>query len=312
MADSLSCNLNRTWVLKMAVFLAFLLGFGFWALYDAAILYPNRGLADASYKLKDYLEASDSAGFLTSDRIATSDPAAELSALNKRLGDIHGAAGKLSQEGRTASMDLTRYEWLSALERAWKLNTNPKPLGEFLTPVKRTIWCDPAKGEGYSVASDRVRTALSAQGMLNDLKLYWASAPARPTPLSAFDLPVQWLFVVVGFGLSGYLIYLLVRCKSQAVRTRFEPETQRLSLPSGVSFTPADLEDLDKRQWHKYFVTAILKDSSHHKLDLLRYVPLEDWVLGMERTRFPERAAEEAAAKKAEEEENPSEPPANT
>ena len=106
-------------------------------------------------------------------------------------------------------------------------------------------------------------------------------------------MPVQWLFVVVGFGLGGYLVFLMVKCKAQASRTKFESETQRLTVPSGASFTPADLEDVDKRLWHKYYVTMQLKDGSEHKLDLLRYVPLEEWVLGMERTRFPERAAEE-------------------
>ena len=300
MAETLSCKLNRTWLLKMGVFLVVLLGFGFWALYDAAVLYPNRGLADASFRLKEYLVAAEKAGFLRSDRVAAPDPVGELGALSKRLGDIRSAAGRETQEGRTATMDLARYDWLSALDRAWKLNPSPKPLGEFATPVKRTIWCDVAKGEGYSEASDGTRSALTAQGMLNDLGTYWSTAAAQPTALSAFDLPVQWLFVATGFGLSGYLIFLLARCKSQAVRTRFEPGAQRLSLPGGASFIPADLEDIDKRQWHKFFVMAVLKDGSQHKLDLLRYVPLEEWVLGMERTRFPERAAEEAAEKAAE------------
>ncbi len=312
MADSISCKLNRTWVLKMTVFLVVLLAFGFWALYDAAILYPNRGLQFASYQLKEYLAAADKAGFLRSDRIASADPAADLSALSARLSDLRSAAAKdsSSQESRTATMDLARYEWLSALERCWKLTPSAKPLGEIMSPSKRTLWVDVAKGDGYSTSMDGTHAPLSVQALYNDLLAYWSGA--RPTPLSAFDLPVQWLFVAVGFGLGAYLIFLLVRCKTQAIRTRFEPETQRLSLPSGASFVPADLEDLDKRLWHKYFVIAILKDSSQHKLDLLRYVPLEDWVLEMEKTRFPERAAEEAAAKKAAEEEAPTEPTPTT
>ncbi len=297
----------------MAVFLVVLLGFGLWALYDAAVLYPQRGLDDASYQFKVYLAAADAAGFLRADRIAAADPAADLSALNKRLSEIRAVAGKDSQEGRTATMELARYGWLSALERTWKLSSSPKRLGEYVTPVKRTIWSTPATGEGYSVGADGTKTPLSAQALFNDLRTYWNSnANAMPTPLSPFDLPVQWLFVATGLGLSAYLIFLLVRCKSTAVRTRFDPAAQRLSLPGGVEFTPADLEDLDKRQWHKFFVTAVLKDGSHHKLDLLRYVPLEEWVLAMEQTRFPERVAEEAreaaakeaAAKKAEEDGN--------
>jgi len=47
------------------------------------------------------------------------------------------------------------------------------------------------------------------------------------------------------------------------------------------------------------------------KIDLLRHVPVEEWILAMEKTAFPDRAAEierkaeeaaQAAAKRAEEE----------
>jgi hypothetical protein len=309
MAETLSCTLNRTWVLKTGVFLIVLLGFGCWALYDAAWLYPARGLAAASRNLRDYLVAAEKAGFLRADRIAATDPGAELATLSKKVDDLRANAMRDSGEGRTAAMDLARYEWLAALDRAWKLDTKPKLLGEFTAPTKKALWYDPAKGEGYAIAADGTKTTLEPLALQNELGTYWSSAAAQPTALSAWDLPVQWLFVAVGFGLGGYLVFLMVKCKSQAGRTRFEPETQRLTVPSGPSFTPDELEDVDKRLWHKYYVTLLLKDGSHHKLDLLRYVPLEEWVLGMERTRFPERVAEEekeaaaaAAAESAESE----------
>ena len=300
MAETQSCTLNRNWVLKMGVFLIVLLGFGCWALYDAAYLYPARGLADASRKLRDYLVAADKAGFLRADKTAAAHPGTELAALAAKIGDLRGQATRDGGEGRTAAMDVARYEWLSALDRAWKLDTKPKPLGGYAAPVKKTLWFEMTTGDGSSVAADETKSPLTVQALRDELETYWKQAPAQPTPLSAWDLPVQWLFALVGFGLSGYLIFLILKCKAQATRTRFEPETQRLTLPGGASFTPAEIEDVDKRLWHKYYLTIQTTDGGQHKLDLLRYVPLEEWVLGMERTRFPERVAEEEKKQQAE------------
>jgi hypothetical protein len=298
MSETQSCKLNRTWTLKTGVFLLVLMGFGGWALYDAAVLYPARGLAVASIKLLEFLGAADKAGFLRTDRIAVADPRAELAALGAKIDDLRSTAARDTGEGRAAAMDIAKYEWLSALDRTWKLDARPKPLGEFVTPVRKKVWIDPASGEGYQTAADDARTPLQPQALLNELKNYWSAAP-KPKPLEAWDLPVQWSFVVAGFGLGGYLVYLIIACRRRAGITRFDPATRRLSLPSGASITPAELEDVDKRLWHKFFVTLVTTDGSHHKLDLLRYTPLEEWVLEMEKIRFPERAAEEA--KKAEE-----------
>ncbi len=293
MAETQSCTLNRNWVLKTGVFLIVLVGFGCWALYDAASLYPARGLADASRKLRDYLVAADSAGFLRADKTVAANPGSELATLSAKIDDLRGAVSRGGGEGRAAAMDLARHEWLSALDRAWNLNTKPKPLGAYSAPVKKSLWFDMTTGEGYSTTPEGAKTQLTPQALRDELVTFWSQAPAQPTALSAWDIPVQWFFVLIGFGLGGYLLFLIIKCKAQASRTKFEPDAQRLTVPTGASFTPSELEDVDKRLWHKYYVTMQLKDGSHHKLDLLRYVPLEDWVLAMERTRFPERAAEE-------------------
>lgn len=305
MAETQSCTLNRSWVLKTGAFMVILLGFGCWALYDAVILYPNRGLGAASKALHVYLERADRAGFLLQDQITVAEPKAQLADLEGRLEALRVSAAADTLDGRKAAMELAKYEWLNALDRAWKLTPEPKFLGEFTAPAHKSLWFDPAKGEGYTTtsgpgagggAAGDGKAVLSPQLLLNELGNFW-SASEQPTPLSAFDLPVQWLFVVIGFGLGAYLVFLMLKCKALAMQHRFDAGEQRLTIPGGASMVPADLEDVDKRLWHKYFVTLITKDGAAHKLDLLRYVPLEQWVLAMEETRFPERVAEEKKRK---------------
>ena len=124
-----------------------------------------------------------------------------------------------------------------------------------------------------------------------------------PDPLTRWDIPTQWLISVLGFTLGGWMLVSFVIAARRSYQ--WEPGGQRLTLHDGTSLVPADLVDLDKRKWHKFYVT--LKTSPDHptlrgrdvELDLFRYLPLEDWVLEMERTRFPERATQEAAEKNA-------------
>ncbi|MGH7132453.1 MAG: hypothetical protein ACREJO_10960, partial [Phycisphaerales bacterium] len=66
--------------------------------------------------------------------------------------------------------------------------------------------------------------------------------------------------------------------------------------PDGKTIVPADIAEFDKRKWDKFYVTINLKGGEARKLDLLRYVPLEEWVLAMERTAFPETAPPEEPA----------------
>jgi hypothetical protein len=59
---------------------------------------------------------------------------------------------------------------------------------------------------------------------------------------------------------------------------------------------PGDLADVDKSKWHKYFCALVFTDGSAPvELDVLKYTGLEDWVLTLERIRFPERAVVEEA-----------------
>lgn len=294
MSSTQTCTLNRTWTLKIGVFMLVLLGFGTWAVLDAVWLYPARGLSDASVKLHDFFVAAERAGKLRTDVVTVTDPAAERTRLNSKEEDLRTAAKGESMQAREAQMDLAKLEWLNALDRAWRLNTAPKTLGELKNP-DRTLKYDMTKAEGISVASaDGKSTTLSLQALAGELTAVW-NTTKQPKPLSGFDMPVQVIFVVVGYGFAAYLLFLLVKTSAKARQYQWDDATQRLTLPGGASFTPSEIDELDKRLWHKYYVTVITKSGSH-KLDLLRYVPLEEWVLSMERTRFPERAAEDAAA----------------
>lgn len=302
MSQLQSCSLNRTWVLKMSIFIVVLFGFGFWALFDAAYLYPSRGLGYASLKLRDFLASAESAGLLRADKIAFPDPKAELASLNDKHEDLANTARREGADARAAAMDLARREYLLALDVVWRLSPTEKPIGDFtqntpgLPPVAHALFFTPATGEGIDQSTEPGKPArrdtLDPQKLLAQLRAYWASTPPA-TALSRWDLPVQWFFVLVGFAGGGYLLMLLLRCRAAARRITFDSDAQRLTLATGQSMTPADLRDIDKRLWHKFYATLITESGQEHKVDLLRYVPLEDWVLQMERTRFPERAAEQ-------------------
>ncbi|MBL8745983.1 MAG: hypothetical protein JNK58_06455, partial [Phycisphaerae bacterium] len=108
------------------------------------------------------------------------------------------------------------------------------------------------------------------------------STQNAPKPLAAYDIPLQYVFMIVGFGGAIWLAFFLKRCKG--VTYSFDPAEHRLFLPDGKSFVPADIAEVDKRDWHKYFVYLTLNDGSKEmKFDLLRYAPLESWILEMEK-----------------------------
>lgn len=262
MADLQSTSLNRGWLLKIILFAAAAAGLGLWGLIDATIVYPRSGEADSSFRLKNYLERAKDAGRITQTRVT--DPHKDLADLASRRAQLSTAAAELSMSGRIAAMELAKLDWLESLKRLWRLDSAP---GRISDPDKQ----------------------------LADLTTEWKKKSA-PKPLSPLDLHIQWIITGVGFFLAAWIVFVIFKSKSQASKYTWDADSQRLTLPGGASFTPADLRELDKRKWHKYFVTVITKDGRSHKLDLLRYTPLEDWILAMERTAFPEAAAQSNAA----------------
>lgn len=264
-------KLNRTWVVKTSIYLVVLLGLGIWGLVDGLIVYPERGRGAASFLEKEYLSQAEEAGILL--RAGVQDPKAEFDRLRAAETEIRQRIAQAQAEQRSpgqSAVELTRLEWLTALHRISALD------------AQHTAIPDPS-------------------ARLTELQTEWASRKP-PKPLSAFDIPSQWLIALAGLGLSAWIVVLFAAVARK--KFRYEPATMRLTLPGGKSFTPADIAELDKRQWHKFFVTIRLKDGKTHKLDLLRYTPLEAWVLEMEKhtdgyeppKEEPVEAAAEASA----------------
>jgi hypothetical protein len=260
-----TATLNRPWLVKMAIFIVVLIGFGLWGLYDAALAYPARGNAHAEYAEWQYLKAVKLAnGGLSGVGEGMADPSARMSELNaKTRNDVEQA----------------EYDWLLALSRMHRLNAGATKVEN---PNQR----------------------------LDELTKKWTGTQ-QPLPLEAYDLPFQWSIVVVGFGLAAVVAVNVA--KSAAKKYTWEPATSTLTLPGGRRVTADDLADVDKTKWHKYFCSLVFTDgSAPAELDVLKYTGLEEWVLTLERIRFPERAAAEAEAALEGDVPTDTEPPADT
>ncbi len=246
-------RLNKGWLVKMGIFFTILLAFGMWGLYDAVSAYPARGRADAEYRELEYLNAARDAGLLL--RASVDQPRVELDRLRGLEKDLITTANSsdTSQAAMLARADLAKLQWLTALSRVG-----------MLSPANTTFE--------------------NPTGQREILENTWATK-TPPKPLSAFDIPSQWLFVIAGFGGALWLTFLFLRVSSK--KFRWEPSTRTLTIPGGRTIAPADIAEVDKRKWDKFFVTLRLNDSTpaphEHKFDLLRYTPLEAWILEMER-----------------------------
>lgn len=282
-------TLSRSWLLKIGAFLLLLLGFGVWGTVDAYLLYPKRGLGDASYQFRNFLAAADAAGKLTEANLTIADPKAALRELEDRQDELRSAAKGETLAARDAAMNLAKLEYLSSLSRTWRLNPDPKPLGETSKPEASKLVYEPATGKGFRIVQGGARTELSPRALAERLDEFW-KANKPPTPLSGFDMAFQYVFMAVGFGGGLWLILTVLKAASNAKQISWDAGAMKLSLPGGKSVTPSDIADIDKREWHKYFCTLVTKGGSSHRLDLLRYEPLESWVLELERAVFPDRA----------------------
>ena len=240
-------SVNSKWLLKIAIFLIALTGLGLWGLYDATLAYPRRGQAVAQWALYEYLGAARESGDLI--RAGVADPRAEYDRLRPIRRDLETRAAGDSLAARRAATELKLLDWLDALAIIGRLDAEQTRL-------------------------DR------PSEILDELSLAFAGE-TPPKRLAAWDIPIQWAFVVAGFGGGAWLGLLILMVRSR--RFTFDPETNTLTLPGGRAITPADLVELDKRKWDKFIVTLRTKSGDPARLDLLRYTPLEEWVLDMEK-----------------------------
>lgn len=252
-SQTLSTTLNRTWLLKIGIFTVVLFGFGLWGLFDATIAYPNRGRDYASWAKLAYLEKAAESGRLFSASVES--PREEYLRLRAEQKQIRQHRDQAEIAGRTSEanareLELMRLEWLTALAR----------IGE-LKAANTTI--------------EEPRETLTA------LRERWQAANP-PKRLDAYDIPFQWFLVVVGFGGGLWLLLLIFKVSRRTFHYR--PDTKTLILNDGREISPADISEVDKRKWDKFFVFLHLKSGGDPiKLDLLRYKHLEDWVLEMEK-----------------------------
>ena len=276
-------RLNRGWVMKMLIFAICLIGLGAWGTLDAFVVYPNRGRQHAKFMLYQYLgRLSDSGMLLRSADVA--DPASELTKL--RSDSSIGAN----------SIEAARRDWLLSLSRVYDLN-------EVTQQNRRELDRRAADAAGGQQPTPTLFP--DARGLHSALEAELQNATV-PAPLNAYDIPLQFLFMAIGFGGGVWILLLLVRCARNTFR--YDPGEMRLTLPDGRSFTPAQIKDVDKRDWHKYYLYFTVEGiDGELKFDLLRYAPLEEWVESMRKARPGYDPAEDESKDKGE----PAPPPAD-
>lgn len=246
-AATLRTKASPKWLGKQVVFILIVAGFALWALADAVWIYPKRGLEAAEYKKLQYLKIVLAPGVI--EKVTVEDPQEEFASLRSR------GMSNLSP------VQKARLEWLEALRNAGMMTADRTQLP---ADVARTQMEELDKRFGKS---------------------------AQPKPLSQFDIPLQWVILVVCGAIAAVMVLVLM--KTLGTVYQWNPATQTLTLPNGTTISPGDVELFDKRKWDKFLIFLKIKAGSHKlagsevKLDLLRYVPLEDWVLEMEKTAFP-------------------------
>lgn len=283
--STLSTTLNRRWFMKMLVMLIVCFGFGIYGIVDAFYIYPKRGREYSEDRERVYLERlSVPPGRLVEASVP--DPKATYAALAARETELQEAETeflkKIASTDNGEKMDAqvrllpkaieyARYDWLRSHSYAFTLSGD------------KTTIANPAE------RFKELTTALNSRD--------------KAVPLSAYDMPLQYGYTVLGFGLTLFVIFSIVRTK--ATKYQYEPDTKTLIVPGGARIAAADLTELDKRKWHKFYVTLITRDGKATELDLYRFDPLEEWVLVMEKAaglaKPEEPAAEDAASESAEE-----------
>lgn len=265
-SQSGTTTIAKKWSIKMYIITLAMLVLGIWGTVDAIVVYPKRGARAAEYAEFQHLQELKSSSRLANDLASVADPAKVLEELQTKARD--GGAGSVSG-GERAKLD-----WLTQLRLIGQLEARN-------TTFPRT---DFRKEDGQPVAvgsADERLAGLTTKFVTPD------GAVKPPSPLSWYDIPSQWIIAAVGFGVFAWLMMLILKVRSKTYA--WDAGTKTLTLPSGDKLTPSDIAEFDKSKWDKLYIHLLIKPTHATlggktlELDLLRYVPLEEWVLEMER-----------------------------
>ena len=268
MAETQHAKLSPRYWIKQVIIIVVVAALGCWGFYDGFMLYPKQAVRFAQWAEWEYLDflRNPPAGAVGANLGVASIPNPE---------DTFDRLGNPGYNRNPESVDDVRGNWLDALAIVDHLD------------AQYTEY--PRKNEDEGV----VGTAFERHGQLQEIwgNIDRANAPKRR---SRFDIMAQYPIFLVGFGLALYFTYGLIR--AVATRYSWDPQAKRITLPGGIEVTPDQIEEFDKSQWHKFYVLLHLSEShpTHPgktvKVDLYRHQPVEDWILEMERERFPEQA----------------------
>lgn len=274
--------LNPRWIFKLGVIAFIVFAVGVWGYLDATVVYPNRGEKYADWAKWQYLEQAkraDSEDFgLFLREVSVPNPREELERLSdpeQTRRNREDANNPNSTRTLRASMFNARKQWLEALSRVGML----KP--------EHTVIESP-------------------QRELSDLQQKWSQVKGNPKPLAGYDIPSQWLIMVVCFSVALIMVVHMLRVRAR--HYAWDPASMTLTLPGGAKVTPEDLDEVDKRKWDKFIVFLKIKGAhpdlggQEVSIDTYQHQRVEDWILAMEARAFPAQEQDDA----------PSEPQADT
>lgn len=257
----LRTRLNRPWLIRIIGLLIGTAALSTWFALDAWVIYPKRGEKAIAFAELAYLQEAQNAN-LTPAAVDVLEPDAELASLNQ-LSKTPG--------GSLKAVETQRQVWLTQLSRLHALSA----IAERNAQARQAWDAGAAAPAGPLTVFQDPRTRLAT------LSSELANASA-PKPLSSFDMPTQYIGLALSLGGFILLLIFFLRIRSQSYT--YEPGTMTLTLPDGFSFTPSQIETVDKRKWDKFIVFLTLAgESAERKIDLFRHAPLEDWILAMEK-----------------------------
>lgn len=259
--------LNPRWIFKLGVIASIVFAVGVWGYLDATVVYPNRGEKYADWAKWQYLEQAkraDSEDFgLFLREVSVPNPREELDRLSdpeQTRRNREDASNPNSTRTLRASMFNARKQWLEALSRVGML----KP--------EHTVIESP-------------------QRELSELQQKWSQVKGNPKPLAGYDIPSQWLIMVVCFSVALVMVVHMLRVRAR--RYAWDPDSMTLTLPEGTKITPDDLDEVDKRKWDKFIVFLKIKGAhpdlggQEISVDTYQHQRVEDWILAMEAKAFP-------------------------